>query len=350
MKKLLSYLVVLTVALTAISLPSRAQFKEDAFTQTYNEKGDTLNVKDTSDQLFSFKELFGGLSHKREARIGVVFAGSLFMPGSFQIYNEQYWKLPIVYSGLAAFGAAGGYYRYQYDHGVKLHKQWETSFKEWESLRIEYETLNSGMTYTEAAPVEHMIDARSKTISTWLFVGMGLWYWGSLMDGVTCYKRDVQPHPGRATLYSLLLPGLGQCYNGEYWKVPVYWGLLAGGIHFWTTNQTNYKRYQRIYKEAGAEGSTYTGSISAETAKYYRDSYRRFRDYSVLATCAFYLLQVIDANVFAFMYDFEVNDDISLQMAPTLITPESSYAVAQPKAWSPRPYNMAPGVGLRVNF
>lgn len=350
MKKFIPYILTLVVALAVFSLPSRAQFKEDAFTQTYNEKGDTLNVKDTSDQLFSFKELFGGLSHKREARIGVVFTGSLFMPGSFQIYNEDYWKLPIVYSGLAAFGLAGGHYRYQYDHSVKLHKKWDTSYKEWEGLKLEYESLNEGLTYPEAAPVEPMINDRAKTVSTWLFVGMGLWYWGSLMDGITCYNKDVYPLPGRATLYSLLLPGLGQCYNGEYWKVPIYWGLLAGGIHFWSSNQTNYKRYQRIYKEAGTEGSGYTGQISAETAKYYRDSYRRFRDYSVLATCAFYLLQVIDANVFAFMYDFEVNDDISLKMAPTVMTPESNYALGQPRPWGPRPYTVAGGVGLKLNF
>ena len=43
---------------------SDAQFKEGAFTQNYNEPGDSTSVKDTADKLFSFKEFFGGLAHK----------------------------------------------------------------------------------------------------------------------------------------------------------------------------------------------------------------------------------------------------------------------------------------------
>ena len=43
---------------------SDAQFKEGAFTQNYNEQGDTLATNDTVAKLFSFKEFIGGLAHK----------------------------------------------------------------------------------------------------------------------------------------------------------------------------------------------------------------------------------------------------------------------------------------------
>ena len=54
----------------------------------------------------------------------------------------------------------------------------------------------------------------------------------------------------------------------------------------------------------------------------YRDLYRRWRDYSILATVLVYALNVIDAHVFAFMSDFDVNDNIAwLEVQPTVIQP-----------------------------
>ena len=165
-----------------------------------------------------------------------------------------------------------------------------------------------------------------------MFAGAGLIYWGTLMDGVVNYKRDIKGQAGKATIYSLLVPGLGQAYNGEYWKIPIYWGALVGSYHYWAVNNKNYKRYKRIHNEATAEDSTYEGLIPAERALYYRNTFRRFRDYSVVAIVGSYLLQVIDANVFAYMQDFEVNDDLSMSISPTLITPGNEYAMAPPRS------------------
>jgi hypothetical protein len=84
-------------------------------------------------------------------------------------------------------------------------------------------------------------------------------------------------------------------------------------------------RFKRIHNEA-TTNPNYSEGISGETAKWYRDEYRRYRDYSILATVAFYLLQVIDANVFAYMHDFEVSDDIALRLEPAVIVPDNMYA------------------------
>ena len=289
MYKFLKYIVLSILFFAGFSITSKAQFKEDAFSQTYNDPSDTTGRADTTDKLFSFKEYFGGLSHKNSMKIGTMFAGSVVLPGTAQIYNKQYWKLPIVYGGIGALAGTGGYYLHQYN--------------------------KSGKT-----------DIHAKNTGTWLMVGAGLVYWGSMMDGVASYKTDKEPHPGRATLYSALLPGLGQIYNGEYFKVPIYWGCLMGATHFLINNNTNYKRFKRIHNEATTDPN-YTGSISGETAKWYRDEYRRYRDYSIVATALFYLLQVVDANVFAYMHDFEVTDDISLNIEPAVIAPDNVYAM-----------------------
>lgn len=306
----LKYIVSVIIALTTFSTEGFAQFKEEAFTQTYNERGDSTAVRDTADKLFSFKEYFGALAHKNTMKPGTMFAGSVILPGTAQIYNKDYWKLPIIYGGIGSLAGTGGYY---------LHK---------------YQKSKSG-----PEP-----DLRAKTTGTWLMVGAGLFYWGSMLDGVVCYESKKKPDPGRATLYSILLPGLGQIYNGELFKVPIYWGCLLGSVHFLTTNNTNYVRFKRIHNEA-TTNPNYDGQITGETAQWYRNVYRRYRDYSIVATALFYLLQVIDANVFAYMHDFEVSDDISLDISPAVIAPDNAYAIHTPNNW-----NGQNAVGLRLGF
>ena len=130
----------------------------------------------------------------------------------------------------------------------------------------------------------------------------------------------------RAALLSLLVPGLGQIYNGEPWKIPIYWGFLMGSYHYLQDNTVKYKHFKQIYIDASDPDSGYDGRISADTAKYYKDMYREWRDYSILAIAASYLLQVIDANVFAYMRDFEVSEDLSVNLQPTVITPDTQFA------------------------
>lgn len=295
-RRLLIHIAAIIIFLTGFSVGADAQFREQAFNQSYNSQSDTTSRTDTTDKLFSFKDWAGGLAHKHEIKIGTMFAGSIFAPGTAQIYNKDYWKLPIIYGGIGATAGLGGYYLNRYNKASK----------------------NPEMT----------ADPRDKTRGTLFLAGAGLLYWGSLMDGVTCYQKDVHPQPGRATIYAILLPGLGQIYNKEYWKVPIYWGCLAGSVHFYVTNNRNYQRFKRIHNEATNPDIQYDGPISAETAVWYRDVYRRYRDYSIVAIAGFYLLQILDANIFAYMHDFEVTNDLSMSLEPTVIAPDNYYVQA----------------------
>lgn len=304
-----SILILFLISLFCLfkaAVPSYAQFKSDAFSQNYA-TGDQTAQTDSVEQMFSIKEFYRGVTHQQELKIGTLFAGSTVFIGSQQIYHKQYWKLPITYAGIGACLGMGFHYNNVYKNSLN----------------------------TDA------VDTHAKTMSTLCFAGAGLVYWGTLMDGVVTYKRGEYPQAGKATLYSLLLPGLGQAYNGEYWKIPFYWGCLLGAYHFYDENLTNYKRFKRIHNEATTPDSGYSYRISAETALYYRDIYRRYRDYSVLAIAGFYLLQVIDANVFAYMQDFEVNDDLSMHISPTVITPDCQFAYTG--------MNNS-GIGLKLGF
>ena len=275
--------------LTACPSVSRAQFKQEAFKQSYTDPSDTT-ATDSTQVMFSFKEYFGGLKHTRDARIGVVVGGSSVFIGGAQIYNRQYWKLPVIYGAIGA-GVGGG---------LVYRRKWQQEGSE---------------------------DFRR--MSNWFFAGAGLAYWGALMDGTVNYRKDIPVQAGKATLYSLLLPGLGQAYNGEYWKIPIYYGCLLGSVHFYSVNRKNYLRYKWIYDQATNPDIQYDGPVQESTAKYYRDVYRRYRDYSVLAIAGFYLLQVIDANIFSYMRDFDLSDDIELSLSPAVITDTPAYSYDQ---------------------
>lgn len=275
--------------LTACPSLCRAQFKQEAFKQSYTDPSDTT-ATDSTQVMFSFKEYFGGLKHTRDARIGVVVGGSSVFIGGAQIYNRQYWKLPVIYGAIGA-GVGGG---------LVYRRKWQQEGNE---------------------------DFRR--MSNWFFAGAGLAYWGALMDGTVNYRKDIPVQAGKATLYSLLLPGLGQAYNGEYWKIPIYYGCLLGSVHFYSVNRKNYLRYKWIYDQATNPDIQYDGPVQESTAKYYRDVYRRYRDYSVLAIAGFYLLQVIDANIFSYMRDFDLSDDIELSLSPAVITDTPAYSYDQ---------------------
>ena len=306
--------ILLVLILLAAGVEASAQFKEDAFHQNYDTGQDTT-AQDTSKHLFSFKEYFGGLAHKRQARIGTLFGGSTIIIGGMQIYNKDYWKLPIIYGGIGTGIGLGVYY---------------------------------GQRYKATG------DQKFRTGSIIAYSGAALFWWASLMDGTASYKSSRKPHPGKSTLYSILLPGLGQMYNGEYWKVPIYWGALMGSTYFLVNNHTNYIRYKRIHNEATSPDVPYTGPISAETALYYRNVFRRYRDYSIVALVGFYLLQVIDANVFAYMQDFELSDDLSVHIEPKIYSPLEAYAYSGATSAVSVPAFSAggpsPGVGLSIGL
>ena len=266
-RRLIAFLLGIVIALPLAAQYRDDQFKRDAFTQNYADT--TEKVKTDSSALFSFKEYFGGLAHKRTASLRTLSIGSAVLIGGNQIYNRQYWKLPIIYGGIGA-GIFGGVY-------------FGNMYK------------NTG-------------EAKYQTFSTLSYVGAGLFWWGSLMDGAVMYPSTRHPDSAKATFYSLFLPGLGQIYNGEFWKVPLYLGIMAGSIHFCIENDVQYRRWKWIHNMATTdEEGVERPPQSGETAKYYRDAYRRYRDYSILAIALSYVVQVIDANVFAYMQDFEVS-------------------------------------------
>ena len=185
---------------------SHAQFKEDIYAQDPNIKPSSST--DPAEKLFSAKEYFGGLSHKNTLKIGTMFAGSVVLPGTAQMYNRDYWKLPIVYGGFLGCAYALNWNNQMYSD------------------------------YSQA------------------------------------YLDIMDDDPGTASYEDFLPPRYNVEANKEY--------------------------LTRVFKNR-------------------KDNYRRQRDMSIFCFIGVYLLSVIDAYVDAELSDFDISDDLTVQVRPTTL-------------------------------
>ncbi|MGX5817410.1 DUF5683 domain-containing protein [Chitinophaga lutea] len=130
--------------------------------------------------------------------------------------------------------------------------------------------------------------------------------------------------PRKAAFYSAVLPGLGQIYNREYWKVPVVYAALGVSAGFFIGNMDYYREFRDAYRMrvANRENPGYVDThliYTDDDLKYLRDAYRQYMDYSVLVFVAAYALNIVDATVFAHLRQFDISDDLSMRVSPRII-------------------------------
>ena len=120
--------------------------------------------------------------------------------------------------------------------------------------------------------------------------------------------------PAKAAFYSGILPGLGQAYNKKYWKIPLVYGALGTSIYFYLVNDKKYNGFRDVYKRR-LEGYTddIYGYLPNERLVEAQKFYQNNRDLSALLTAAFYILNIVDANVDAHLKQFNVNDKLTIK-------------------------------------
>lgn len=123
--------------------------------------------------------------------------------------------------------------------------------------------------------------------------------------------------PAKAAFYSAVLPGLGQAYNGKYWKIPLVYVGLGTGIYFYIQNNKQYHRYRDAYKSrlAGETDDEFQGLLSDESLIDAQKQFQRNKELSLLLTAAMYILNILDANVDAHLQQFNVSEDLSFKPA-----------------------------------
>jgi len=156
-----------------------------------------------------------------------------------------------------------------------------------------------------------------------------------------------------------LIPGAGQIYNKKYWKAPLVWGALGGVTYYYVDLTQDFSSYesvlQLIIDEPSLQTRTelethspelfdelpapfYQSSVNgvAQEAMGYMEALRTQREYALFGLLGVYLLNILDANIDAHLYDFDVSDDLSLR--PSLnINPLAN-----------RPAELAPGFSLVI--
>lgn len=151
-------------------------------------------------------------------------------------------------------------------------------------------------------------------------------------------KRDWntwRPDAKRAMWLAVVLPGAGQIYNRKYWKLPIVYGGFVGCYYAMRWNNQMYHDYSQAYidlMDNDPQSQSYKqflhlgNQIDASNIDRYKelfrkrkDRYRRWRDLSFFTLIGVYALSVIDAYVDASLSEFDISDDLSLRIEPTVV-------------------------------
>lgn len=141
----------------------------------------------------------------------------------------------------------------------------------------------------------------------------------------------VKHSPKKAAIMSAVLPGLGQVYNKKYWKVPIVYASMGTLIYFIIDYNKNYHIFVNGYNDY-IDKDPNTNSFEnisrirqysdkSGALKYYKDFYRRWRDLDFLILAGVYALNIIDANVDAHFFHFDVGDDLTFRIKPVIFEP-----------------------------
>jgi len=151
-----------------------------------------------------------------------------------------------------------------------------------------------------------------------------------------------KPDAVKAVWLGAILPGAGQIYNGSYWKLPIVYGAFMGCGYAISWTQGRYSNYKTAYLDL--YNDIQAGTVSEDASKTYiavmptgytlerlggqstwmntlnnrQSMFRRYRDYSILATVIVYALSLIDAYVDAQLFDYDISPDLSINLEPQI--------------------------------
>ena len=132
--------------------------------------------------------------------------------------------------------------------------------------------------------------------------------------------------PKKAGLYSAILPGAGQVYTKQYWKIPIIYAGLITSAYYIKKNNDSYQLYKNTYLNRlnGSNSDEFYGQYSNADLEILSNHYRRNREISILCFFGAYILNIVDASVSAHLFDYDVSNDLSLHIQPIYFSKENA--------------------------
>jgi hypothetical protein len=192
----------------------------------------------------------------------------------------------------------------------------------------------------------------------WAFVALGF---QNHSDSLSLLKKDTLKSasiptkiiPRQATLKSLMVPGWGQIYNRQYWKLPLVAGAFVSLGMIANYNHVRYKKYRNYYYVVSPHSDDpkyvppatvpvpyedgVTRDLDVNQLKRINDGFRRNRDFTYIGMVLAWALNVVDANVSAHLKTFDVSDELSFRVKPIM-------------EMDPLSQGMVSGLSLSFNF
>jgi len=148
------------------------------------------------------------------------------------------------------------------------------------------------------------------------------------VEDSTLTKKNIDPatldsayqSPQKAALLSAVLPGLGQIYNKRYWKVPIVYGGFATLGYLIQRNAKEYRLWRQAFIDYPDYKLPVNFQLSQDQIERGKDFYKRQMELSIIGTAGLYILQIIDATVDAYLFDWNVGEDLSLKIEPSIMS------------------------------
>lgn len=148
-------------------------------------------------------------------------------------------------------------------------------------------------------------------------------------------------HSARKAMLLSIVPGAGQIYNRQAWKLPIIYGAFAGLGYLIYNNYTNMVMFREEYLTRVNGGTPQLeGYLAYPNSNIYNmyQSYNKNFQLSIIVSLALYGLNLVDAYVFGHLFDFQIDDDLSLNFSPSLVPDAAS------------PVGFSPSAGLTLTF
>lgn len=151
---------------------------------------------------------------------------------------------------------------------------------------------------------------------------------GSQLSNKKRKKKKRSNSPRKALLYSAAFPGFGQIYNRRYWKlIVIYGGGALLGLEMNRQHQRFLQFRDEFVKKSQDPNYEAVFNLTAENLKTIKDQAKRDRDFMIIMSVLVYGLQMVDANVDAHLMDFDLDENLSFRLQPTMeSSPFSNFA------------------------